>query len=111
MYSKDTMETTSNSVGCLDAATHILGDKWTPQLLRFFINEEIVRFCQLQDLVGGINPRTLSARLSTLEENDVIEKITTSSSSRCEYRLTQKGRDLLPILQNMEAWTSKYAIA
>lgn len=100
-----------STIGCLDAATSILGDKWTPQLLRYFINEEVVRFCQLQDLVGGINPRTLSARLANLEDHDIIAKVTTSSSSRCEYHLTKKGRDLLPILQGMEAWSDKYATA
>lgn len=99
------------TIGCLDAATSILGDKWTPQLLRYFVNEEVVRFCQLQDLVGGINPRTLSARLTNLENYDIIEKVVTSSSSRCEYRLTKKGKDLLPILQGMEAWSDKYATA
>ena len=102
------MDTASQTVGCVKAATEILGDKWTPQLLRFFINEEVVRFCQLQDLVGGINPRTLSARLLTLEEHDIIEKIP-SGSTRCEYQLTNKGKDLLPILQDMEHWSEKYA--
>jgi DNA-binding HxlR family transcriptional regulator len=109
MYSINmTTTTVSQTVGCVKAATEILGDKWTPQLLRFFINEEVVRFCQLQDLVGGINPRTLSARLLTLEEHDVIEKIP-SQSTRCEYQLTNKGKDLLPILQDMEQWSDKYA--
>jgi DNA-binding HxlR family transcriptional regulator len=103
------MNTAVQSVGCVKAATEILGDKWTPQLLRFFVNEDIVRFCQLQDLVGGINPRTLSARLSSLEEEFIIEKLTTNSSSRCEYKLTSKGRDLLPILQDMQVWSKKYA--
>lgn len=103
------MQTTTTSIGCVRAATEILGDKWTPLLLRYFLNEEIVRFCQLQDLVGGINPRTLSARLDYLEEVEVIEKITKSSSNRCEYQLTSKGRDLLPILQGMQEWGSKYA--
>jgi DNA-binding HxlR family transcriptional regulator len=102
-----TTTTVSQTVGCVKAATEILGDKWTPQLLRFFINEEVVRFCQLQDLVGGINPRTLSARLLTLEDNSIIEKLP-SHSTRCEYRLTDKGRDLLPILQDMEQWSDKY---
>jgi len=62
------MNSATKEIGCVKAATEILGDKWTPQLLRFFLNNEVVRFCQLQDLVGGINPRTLSARLSSLEE-------------------------------------------
>jgi DNA-binding HxlR family transcriptional regulator len=105
------MQTVVQPVGCVKAATEILGDKWTPQLLRFFVNEEIVRFCQLQDLVGGINPRTLSARLTSLEEADIIQKVLTDSSTRCEYRLTRKGRDLLPILLDMQIWSEKYAPA
>ncbi len=59
------MATAVQPIGCVDAATEILGDKWTPLLLRFFINEPTLRFCQLQDLTDGINPRTLSARLVT----------------------------------------------
>lgn len=103
------MTTVTTAIGCVKAATEILGDKWTPQLLRFFINEEVVRFCQLQDLVGGINPRTLSARLLSLEEKGIIEKISHDDSSRCEYALTPKGSALIPILQDMEAWSAKYA--
>jgi DNA-binding HxlR family transcriptional regulator len=94
-------------VGSIRAATQIMGDKWTPELLRFFLCEETVRFCQLQDLVGGINPRTLSARLSQLEDQGIITKCKTDSS-RCEYRLTEKGRDLLPVLQTMQDWSQKY---
>lgn len=97
------------SIGCIKAATAILGDKWTPQLLRFFINEEVVRFCQIQDLVGGINPRTLSARLDHLEDEGIITKLQNSSNSRCEYTLTPKGQDLLPVLRTMEEWSEKYA--
>ena len=53
------MTETTAQIGCIGAATAILGDKWTPHLLRAFLNEDTVRFCQLQDLVEGINPRTL----------------------------------------------------
>ena len=95
-------------VGSIRAATNIIGDKWTPELLRYFLNEDTVRFCALQDKVGGINPRTLSARLSQLEDQEIITKCKTDTS-RCEYRLTEKGRDLLPILQTMQSWTQKHA--
>ena len=101
--------TAQKTVGCVKAATEIIGDKWTPQLLRYFINEGSVRFCQLQDLAEGINPRTLSARLGRLEELGVIEKTATTSVSRCEYSLTQKGRDLMPIISDMQTWSDKYA--
>jgi DNA-binding HxlR family transcriptional regulator len=104
------MNTTVEQVGCVQAATDVLGDKWTPLLLRCFLNEDTVRFCQLQDLTGGINPRTLSARLASLEQSGIIEKIP-SNGSRCDYRLTEKGHDLLPILRDMQAWGEKHAPA
>lgn len=108
MYSISTMATTE-TIGCVKAATKIIGDKWTPQLLRFFVNEESVRFCQIQDLVEGINPRTLSARLDYLEQEGIITKSATTSESRCEYRLTPKGYELMPILKDMQAWSDRYA--
>lgn len=104
-------ETIVEKVGCVKAATKILGDKWTPQLLRFFINEESVRFCQIQELVKTINPRTLSARLDYLETEGIITKNATTSDSRCEYRLTTKGHDLMPILKDMQAWSDHYGSA
>ena len=100
---------TNEAIGCVKAATRILGDKWTPQLLRFFINEESVRFCQIQELVNGINPRTLSARLDSLAKEGIIEKVVPSDKSRCEYRLTIKGKELTPILRDMQVWGERYA--
>ncbi|MBC7512696.1 helix-turn-helix transcriptional regulator [Candidatus Saccharibacteria bacterium] len=98
----------SSEIGSVDAATDIMGDKWTPRLLRFFLTEPTVRFCQLQDMTGDINPRTLSSRLVKLEQEGIIVKRPTSPS-RCEYELTAKGRDLLPILKQMHSWSDKYA--
>ncbi len=102
------MDAIKTPVGCVKAATEILGDKWTPLLLRFFLNEHKVRFCQLQDLADGINPRTLSARLDRLEQEGIIAKTTPTGSSRCEYSLTEKGKDLLPIIVDMGLWSNKY---
>lgn len=95
-------------IGCIDTASSVLGDKWTPRLLRAFNNDGCLRFCQLQTAVGGINPRTLSARLQNLESENIIEKTPTSSEARCEYRLTKKGTDLIPIIEQMYAWNSRY---
>jgi DNA-binding HxlR family transcriptional regulator len=101
----------ADNIGCVKAATRILGDKWTPQILRFFVNEKSVRFCQVQDLVNGINPRTLSARLDSLEKEGIIAKVATTSESRCEYSLTKKGEGLIPILHDMELWSRQYETA
>ena len=44
-----------------------------------------------------------------LEENGIIEKVMPHDKSRCEYRLTQKGRDLTPVIRDMQAWSEQYA--
>lgn len=103
------MQAPAETIGCVKAATDILGDKWTPILLRYFMNEEEVRFCQLQEMVGGINPRTLSARLTYLEETNIIEKVTHGTHAHCTYRLTEKGSALMPILRDMHSWSQAYA--
>jgi DNA-binding HxlR family transcriptional regulator len=96
--------------GCLNAAAQVLGDKWTPLLVRILASGP-TRFCRLQDEVGGVNPRTLSARLSTLEKEGIITKrVYPEVPARVEYSLTKKGGDLLPILHNMAEWSEKYQL-
>jgi DNA-binding HxlR family transcriptional regulator len=51
----------------------------------------------------------LSARLDFLEHEGIITKSATTSESRCEYRLTEKGYELMPILKDMQAWSDRYA--
>lgn len=96
------------NLGCIEAAAKILGDKWTPLLVRCLASGP-TRFCKLQDEAGGVNPRTLSARLARLEsEGIVLKKVYPEVPARVEYSLTNKGHDLLPILYQMADWSAKY---
>jgi DNA-binding HxlR family transcriptional regulator len=94
--------------GCVAAAATIIGAKWTPQIL-YALCQGTTHFCELQDAVGGINPRTLSARLAELETMEILTKSTPDRlSSRAEYTLTTKGEDLIPILESMIVWGEKH---
>jgi DNA-binding HxlR family transcriptional regulator len=97
-----------NKPGCVKFAASVLGDKWTPLLLQA-LSKRPFRFCELQKEVGGINPRTLSARLLALEQHQItVKSAQHSSSAYAQYSLTQKGIDLMPVLQSMADWGSKY---
>lgn len=86
----------------------MLGDKWTP-LLVMQLSGGAVRFSILQQEVCGISPRTLSQRLDDLERKELVTKRSYAEMPpRVEYALTQKGRDLIPILKSMAAWGDKY---
>lgn len=113
MYN-ETMSTTNliaKNRGCVTNAVAILGDKWTPLIIRC-LAEGSNRFCKLQTEAGGINPRTLSARLQNLEKSGIIKKISEASKDGAifpSYVLTQKGNDLLPIINAMAEWGDKHA--
>ena len=95
-------------VGCIAAAMEIIGNKWTALILRD-LSAGPRRFSDLEKSVGTINPLTLSQRLDDLEAHAIITKDACDDSpSRPEYCLTQKGRDLIPVLQQMAAWGTKY---
>lgn len=94
---------------CVASAARIISTKWTPQII-YAIANGVQRFCELQKEAGGINPRTLSARLDDLEHEGIVAKTAFAEvPPRIEYTLTQKGYDLLPILEQMVAWGGKYA--
>jgi DNA-binding HxlR family transcriptional regulator len=96
---------------CIATAASIVSSKWTPQLIYALAND-VHRFSELQKETGGINPRTLSARLDELEAAGIIAKHSFAEvPPRVEYSLTQKGRDLIPILERMVEWGEKYASA
>ena len=95
-------------VGCIASAMEIIGNKWTALILRD-LAEGTKRFSELEKSVGNINPRTLSQRLDALEQHGIVTKAAAESSpARPAYNLTQKGIDLLPVLQQMAAWGDKY---
>lgn len=89
-------------VGCIQSAITILGAKWTALILRDLMDGP-KRFCELQRLVAGINPRTLTSRLLELEDRGIVTNDGTTG-----YALTPKGKDLLPILKQMATWGDKY---
>lgn len=92
--------------GCVKAAADILGQKWTALILRDLAACP-QRFCGLEKSVGNINPRTLTQRLEQLEKSGIIKK--QAATSRSEYTLTAKGQALIPVLEAMAKWGSKYS--
>ncbi len=82
----------------------IVCGKWTLLLIRD-LSEGRSRFCELERSLQGISPRTLSLRLRALEEEGIVERDTYAEvPPRVEYVLTEKGRALLPIIDDMRRY-------
>ncbi len=64
-----------------------------------------LRFNEFADAVAGISPRMLSERLRELEGAGLIERtVIPSSPPSVEYRLTERGRRLAPIIEAMPTY-------
>src|SRR5271168_584973 len=82
----------------------IVCGKWTLLVVRD-LAEGCTRFCELERSLHGISPRTLSLRLRALEEQGIVERQTYAEvPPRVEYALTEKGRALLPIIDDMRSY-------
>ncbi|MFQ5577861.1 MAG: winged helix-turn-helix transcriptional regulator [Anaerolineae bacterium] len=92
----------------IERVVKLLGSKWTLLIIRDLMNG-CRRFGQLQKSIGGINPRTLSQRLSALETAGlVIRRAYAEIPPRVEYALTEKGRALSPLLDAMREYGEKW---
>lgn len=97
-----------SSTGCIAYAMTILGDKWTPFVIKE-LSECPQTFSELEKKLIGISPRTLSQRLNMLKEQSIVHKtLYCERPPRYSYQLTYKGTDLKDILQDMASWSKKY---
>jgi len=89
----------------------IVCGKWTLLLIRD-LAEGRSRFCELERSLAGISPRTLSLRLRAREEEGIVPRDTFPEvPPRVEYALTEKGRVLLPLIDDMRAYGERWLAA
>jgi DNA-binding HxlR family transcriptional regulator/peroxiredoxin len=90
-------------------AAAVVGDWWSLLLVRETARGHH-RFDALQEELG-ISRKVLTERLAHLVEAEVLEKVPYQSGPvRYEYRLTESGRGLLPVLLSMQDWADRWLL-
>lgn len=88
----------------------VIGERWAILILRDLTLQGPRRFQDFEASLKGISPNTLSARLKTLEEHGVIGRhLYAEHPPRAEYRLTEAGRELRPVLRLLREWGERHA--
>ncbi len=82
----------------------IIGDRWTMLIVRdLFLGE--TRFNQFLASSPGLPSKLLSDRLKKLEEHGLVRRVVYSQHPlRAEYRLTDEGRSLSPVMDAIVRW-------
>lgn len=84
-----------------------IGDRWSLLIIREAF-DDIRRFSEFQKNLG-VAKNILAARLRTLVEAGVLEILPASDGSAYkEYVLTEKGREVFPIVVSMRQWGERH---
>ena len=90
-------------------ALDFFGDKWTLLIIRDMIFDRKRFYKDFLDAKEGMATNILSDRLKKLEANGIVEsKVYEKLKTRKEYSLTEKGKNLVPVLVEMMVWSAHY---
>jgi DNA-binding HxlR family transcriptional regulator len=87
------------------------GDKWSLLIIRDLMFSQKNTYGEFLKSDEKISTNILAARLLSLEEAGIIEKLAhPDSKAKIWYQLTPKGIDLLPLIVEISVWAEKYSV-
>jgi len=82
----------------------LIGNKWKPLLL-FHLLDGALRSGELQKSVAGISNKMFTQTIRELEKDNLVErKIFPVVPPKVEYKLSERGKSLEPILRSLDQW-------
>src|SRR3954451_19465295 len=89
-------------------AVEMIGKRWTGAILLVLLDGPL-HFSGIKHLVPELSDRLLSERLKELEAEGIVERrVLEGSPVRVEYRLTEKGQALEPVVRSLKGWAREW---
>ena len=94
---------------CIEYGLTIFGGKWKSRIICVLAANEKLRYSELRREMCNITDAVLAATLKDLIEDGIIDRKSYDEiPPRVEYMLTQKGKSVVPILQNICHWSGVF---
>jgi DNA-binding HxlR family transcriptional regulator len=98
--------------GSVAGVMQILGRTWVPQIISRLGHYGRLRYNEIRRSIGGISTASLSRSLAMLEGKGVVRReVENTTPPSVTYSLTEKGRELEKIIENMTDLGEKWHIA
>lgn len=96
--------------GCpVSVSLEIFGDRWSLLIIRDLMVRGYRTFKEFQNSGEGIATNILADRLERLERAGIMEaEIDPEDARRVNYRLTEKGIDLAPVMLELLIWGARH---
>lgn len=96
----------------LNVAIEMFGDKWTLLIVRDLFFHSVRTFNQLLEIDESISTGTLTTRIQKLQENGIVDRQQSETDRRSvNYKLTDVGRSLEPVMVEMVLWVADNELA
>lgn len=90
-------------------AFELLGKRWTGLIIRTLLSGQ-KRFSEIADAIPNMSARMLTERFKELEKAGIISrKVYPETPVRIEYELTEKGRELQAVMDEIQKWAEKWS--
>lgn len=91
-----------------ESANELIGKRWTGLIVRVLLTGP-KRFKEMTEIITNVSSKVLTERLKELEAAGLVTReVYPEMPVRIEYRLTEKGRDLLPVFDELQKWAEKW---
>ncbi len=96
--------------GCsVEAAIGLLDGKWKSIILWHLLTDDVLRFNQISKKIPMATANVLTRQLRELEEDKLITRLVYAEvPPKVEYRLSELGKTLAPILEALKDWGDKH---
>lgn len=93
------------------AALNVIGGKWKPMILHM-LSAGTMRFGDLKKNIPPVSQKMLTQQLRELESDGIVKRTMYAEvPPRVEYSLTDRGRSLKPILDDLYEWGQQNRLA
>lgn len=91
-----------------EAAADILGKKWTGRIIRVLLGGP-KRFKEIKEQIPEMSDKMLTDRMKELEIQNIVNRnVYPEMPVRIEYELSDKGRELQPVIESIQKWGEQW---
>lgn len=93
----------------VELTLQVIGGKWKPIIIHKLGNEGTLRFSEVKRSIPNITQKMLTQQLRELESDGVVyREVYAQVPPKVEYSLTDLGRSVMPVIENLCDWGRKY---
>lgn len=93
----------------VELTLNVIGGKWKPIILYHLGNAGTKRFSELKQMMPNITQKMLTQQLRELEHDGLVHRrVYAEVPPKVEYSLTDFGRTIIPVMENLCLWGQSY---